>query len=228
MAKAFDFDDYTCKFERATGTLLRTARASADIAGKMHLLTVAAERDLARFADRKQLRQVACRAGCGTCCLLNVAILFPEAIAIAWYLRRRFDPDRRVALQERLAELHLRTAWLDDEERLYVREPCAFLDDSGCCMIHGVRPLLCRSITSIDAVSCRDGLALAPLEGMPVIAMNLFQKNLMDAAFRGVAEALGTLGLDNRSWRLSTAMYRLFSEATVVERFLAGERMAMH
>lgn len=228
MSQGFDFTGYASKFEQASLSLLARTRGSADIAGKMHLLTTAVERDLDRFSNRHKQDRVACRPGCSSCCILNVSVLFPEAIAITWFLRRRLDAEARVTLLERLTELYHRTGWLDDEERACVREPCAFLDADGCCLIHKVRPLLCRSITSTDPVSCKDGLAMVALEGMPVIDMNLFQKNLMDAAFRGLAEALGDLGLDDRSWRLTTAVRRLFSEAGAVENFLSGQKPSRH
>jgi hypothetical protein len=160
--------------------------------------------------------------------MLNVAVLLPEAIAITWYLRRRYDVEQRIDLQERLTELHRRTAWLDDEERMFLREPCAFLDRDGCCMIHLVRPLLCRSITSADADVCRNGLAMVALDGLPSIDMNMLQKGLMDAAFCGIAKALGGLGLDNRSWRLTSAVLWLFSEPKAINNFLSGEQQRLH
>jgi len=223
-----DYTQYSNQLTKTTRSLLRTARASSDIAGKVHLLTVAVERDLAGLVNAKARRHIACRAGCGTCCQMNVDVLLPEAITITWYLRRHLAVEQRIDLLERLAELHGLTAWLDDEERLYLREPCAFLDASGRCMIHQVRPLRCRSITSLDAETCRNAVAMVPLEGMPVVTMNLAQKNLMDAAFNGMSKALAELGLDGRPWRLTTAMHWLFSEPTAVNRFLAGEQVTLH
>jgi hypothetical protein len=92
-------------------------------------------------------------------------------------------------------------------------------------MIHPARPLLCRSVTSLDRALCREVLHAAPFSEAVSVPMNLFQKSLMDAAYLGFSAALEQLGLDDRAWRLTSLMHRLLTEPEMIGYFLAGERL---
>ena len=222
MQESFDLSDYALQVRKVSKALMSSGCGSAEISGRMHLLAVATERDLTRFGDSAERALVACGPGCGACCVLNVTVLFPEAIAITWFLKRRFSAEQLDSLRARLQDLLTRTRWLDDEERLFVRVPCAFLDAQGSCMIHSVRPLLCRSITSTDPEVCHDAVAMAPLDGAPCVEMNLFQKQFVDTVYTELAGALEELGLDHRPRRLSAAVLALLAEPGMVETFLSG------
>src|SRR5689334_21615756 len=94
---------------------------------------------------------VACRAGCSSCCRVNVA-----------HLRNDFTDLERGALVERLAARAAEAGALTDEARWAARLPCALLDGAGRCSVYAVRPLRCRSFHSTDAAACR-----AAAEGAP-------------------------------------------------------------
>lgn len=222
MQESFDFSGYALQVRKVSKSLLCSGGGTAGVSGRMHLLAVATERDLARFGDSEERSQVACGPGCGACCVLNVAVLLPEAITITWFLRRRFTDQQLDSLRARLQDIITRTRWLDDEERLFLRVPCAFLDAKGSCMIHSVRPLLCRSITSRDPEVCHDAVAMAPLNGAPCVEMNLFQKQFIDTVYTELAGALEELGLDHRPRRLSAAVLALLAEPGMVETFISG------
>jgi Fe-S-cluster containining protein len=228
MPDPFDFSDYARQVGKVSRFLMHSVHSSAEISGRMHLLTIATERDIARFGDSSETSRVACGPGCGACCILNVAVLIPEAVAIAWFLQRRFSVEELDELRTRLQELLTRTRWLDDEERIFLRAPCAFVDEQGSCMIHVVRPLLCRAITSTDAVACRDAIAMAPLHGAPSVEMNLFQKQLVDTVYCGLAGALEELGLDHRPRRLSSAVLALLADPEIVGLFASGKEVPVH
>ncbi len=222
MQESFDLSDYALQVRKVSKALMSSGCSSAEVSGRMHLLAVATERDLTRFGDSAERSLVACGPGCGACCVLNVTVLFPEAITITWFLKRRFSAEQLDSLRARLQDLLTRTRWLDDEERLFVRVPCAFLDAQGSCIIHSVRPLLCRSITSIDPAACHDAVAMAPLDGAPCVEMNLFHKQFIDTVYTELAGALEELGLDHRPRRLSAAVLSLLAEPGMVETFLSG------
>jgi Fe-S-cluster containining protein len=228
MPERFDFDAYARQVRAVSGTLICPGRKIAEISGRMHLLTVAAERDLLRFGEPSEMSRVACGPGCGACCVLNVSVLFPEAIAIAWYLERSLTEKALDEVLSRLHELLITTRWLDDEERLFLREACAFLDRKGLCMIHKARPLLCRAITSTNPSACREAIAMAALDGPPTVEMNLFQKNLFDAVYQGLGAALRDSGLDHRPRRLTSTVLALHSDSDLVGAFAAGERIPLH
>jgi len=174
------------------------------------------------------MTRIACGPGCGACCVLNVSVLFPEAITISWYLQKALGEAQLEKVRVRLHELLIKTRWLDDEERLFLREPCAFLDQKGLCMIHKVRPLLCRAITSMNPSRCREAIAMVPLNGQPSIEMNLFQKNLFEAVYQGLQAALEDAGLDHRPRRLTSVVLALLVEPDMVGSFAAGEQVQVH
>src|SRR6185369_13021412 len=94
-------------------------------------------------------REMACTAGCPHCCVLNVAILLPEAMVIADWVRDRRLPAELADLRQRL-EIHRSwTRWMEDEERVAKKATCPFLSDIAHCSIHPVRPLACRGVASL-------------------------------------------------------------------------------
>jgi Fe-S-cluster containining protein len=225
MQEDFDFTAYARQVRKITRTLMPSGCNAAGISGRVHLLTAAVEKDLALFGTPPSLSRVACGPGCGACCVLNVTVLFPEAIAIARFIKQRFSTEEIASILARLQELHRKTRWLDDEERIYLHEPCAFLDSLASCMIHAVRPLLCRSITSTDAQTCRDALAMIALKGAPQVEMDLFQKKLIDTVYCEFGWSLECSGLDNRPMRLSTAVLAVLEKPEVVDLFVSGEKV---
>lgn len=225
MQDRLDFSDYAWQVRKLSRFLMCSGHNTADIAGRMHLLAVAAERDLLRYGDSAEGSRVACGPGCGACCVVNVTVLMPEAIAISWFMQRRFSGEELEGIRSRLQELLRLTRWLDDEERLFLRKPCAFLDEHGSCVIYAVRPLLCRAISSTDPGICRDAIAMVPLHGMPNIEMNLFQKRLIETIYCELGGALEDLGLDHRPKRLSAAILALLAEPELLALFARGEKI---
>ena len=85
-----------------------------------------------------------------------------------------------------------------------------------------VRPLVCRSMTATSPEECLQAIALQAFGENAPILVNLFQKDLMDEAFKATGRALSALGLDGRGVKLTVAMRQLLSEAGAVEAYLAG------
>ena len=228
MQSPFDFSNYAWQVRKFSRSLMSSGSNAAEISGRMHLLAISTERDLARFGESSETSRVACGPGCGACCVLNVDVLIPEAVAITWFLQRRFSREKLNVLRSRLQELLIRTRWLDDEERLFLRAPCAFLDEQGNCVIHIVRPLLCRAITSTDPATCHDEIAMVPLNGAPTVEMNLFQKQMFDTVYCELGGALEFLGFDYRPRRLGSAVLALLADSEMIDLYVSGEKMPIH
>ncbi|WP_298266621.1 YkgJ family cysteine cluster protein [Geobacter sp.] len=209
-----DSFDFTAFGSEVTGRMARgmeEARDAAEIAAVMAEIVASVEATLAREMAGAERALIACGPGCAACCVVNVTVLFPEAVAIAEYLRTAIGAGERGALATAIEDTAGKVRWMDDGERIRRHIPCPFLDPGGRCRIHHVRPLTCRAVTSTDPGACRLALDAAAGDEEEPLLMNLFQKFLVDTAFRGVAEGLARLGLDDRGCELTQSVATLLS-----------------
>ena len=170
-------------------------------------------------------RQMACGAGCPYCCVLNVAILLPEALVIARSLRERL-PARELAETVAALATHRSWArWMDDEERIIKHMSCPFLDNAGSCSIHPVRPLACRGVTSLDSAICREVFAPAVTDEMRLVPTDLLRKDAYDEAFTALAAALTCNGFDDRSIELGAGVHTFLEHPEYEELFLKREKL---
>lgn len=222
MSAVFNPDLYAREIRLRALAELKRAPGPCALRSVVRGVVEKAENDLAARLDRGEQSHIACAAGCGVCCMVNVAVLFPEAVAIVGHLRENRDPGDLERLSGRIESLYRKIQWLDDEERIFLRRPCAFLDDSGCCSVYSVRPLLCRSVTSTDPDRCRQAIAMQALGECVPVLMNLLQKAIMEAAYRGLGQALEEAGLDARGVKLTVAMKHLLDHPERVSEYMAG------
>lgn len=211
MSEGFDFSAFQAEITRTSEQLL-----SADPSATGQVKAALATQNLSEkvlLQHQKNTEHIACRAGCGHCCQVNVAVLPAEAEAIIDRLHQTLAPAEISILQQKVRHLYRQVGGLSDEERLLARASCLFLDPWGQCNIYPVRPLLCRSLTSTDPEACRDAIALAALDEAPQITSHLFQQNLYYQAFCGLAAALAATGLEDRSQQLTEAIWARLPQA---------------
>ena len=161
---------------------------------------------------------VACGPGCSHCCIVNVAVLPPEAAAISSYVTAEMDIGQQQAIRRRLQNLVATTRNLSEDERLALHLPCAFLGDQGACEIHRVRPLLCRMVTSVDPQACRQALEQQAAGNLVPIVSDLFHERLFEQAFLALARALDELEMESASGRLSEETLKLLEGEAVAGR----------
>ncbi len=221
MAESFNLEEYAAQALQETLERLSDVSSSADLVEMMKRVTEVAEGELAAHGDGGE--HIACQAGCGTCCSVNVAVLFPEVVAIVHFVRAQMSPEQQRSIETRVAELFRKVSWLDEEERIFLGQSCAFLDETGSCSIYPVRPLICRAITSMNARHCEEALRTAGTSSEHPIYMNMFQKSLMEKTFIAVADGLTQLGFDDRSGQLTVGVQRLLDMPELAERFIERE-----
>jgi hypothetical protein len=168
----------------------------------------------------------ACAAGCSACCSLNVGTLAPEGAAAAAYLRRRLGPEEAARRAQALLTFHERIRWLDDAERMRERLACPFLDDSGACTIHPVRPLACRSVSSLDPADCRRAMA-GDEEGPATVRMDLLQLSVCEAARGALSRALTDRGLDARMRDVTGMTGAFLADGQLASAFGGGVRLPL-
>ncbi|SHI82454.1 Putative zinc-or iron-chelating domain-containing protein [Malonomonas rubra DSM 5091] len=220
--ESFDFVQYQGAISEAVARSCQSKDSVKPILQRLQTIAVEAEREIELHpSDRSHID---CGPGCSSCCVVSVSTLMPEGIAIASYLRGQ----GRECLQqaaERLDRLWYEVRGLDDEERLYVRRSCAFLDEAGHCTIYPVRPLLCRSVSSTSAIACRDALAGKVLGEETPVLMHQFQQSLYESLFSGVAAGLQQCGLDERSFQLAGLIRYLLKTPQAEQEWLNGKRL---
>ena len=97
--------------------------------------------------------RVACRSGCTYCCMVPVAASAPEVLAVATFVRERFNQEREAALDRRIEANILATEGMDMNQRDRVRLDCPFLE-AGKCTVYEVRPIACRGYSSYSVEDC--------------------------------------------------------------------------
>lgn len=170
-------------------------------------------------------RSADCAAGCPHCCVLNVAVLLPEAAVISAWIKERLDVNEIGRLTDRLVAHASWTRWMEDEERIARTAYCPFLDSSSNCSIHPVRPLACRGVVSLDRTQCRE--AFSPLIGADEkgVPSDLLRRGVFDEAFKLLAHALEQQGLESRSIEIGTGVLAFLSEPEYLVMFLSGRRL---
>ncbi|HYQ03151.1 MAG TPA: YkgJ family cysteine cluster protein [Polyangiaceae bacterium] len=187
-------------------------------------LSVAARVD-PRGSELAWQEGVACRKGCGWCCRgVKVEVTPPEAFAIAEYLTSKSEPERLPAVSNALQDEADEARSLSATDRWLERRACYFLEQaSGTCSIWQVRPLECRSHSSLDASACES--AHTGWGDGPAVPRSTSLEDLYGVA-RGALQAAGEdVALDMRSFELTNAVAVAFHVPRAAERWRAGERV---
>lgn len=201
----FDFSGYNNQLLKDIGDQLSGGDDESLVAVMAELITNV-EHTLAENLKPADYEMMDCKAGCGTCCIVNVAVLDPEVVNIGKYLRSTCTVAELTTLKQSMRNLLVHICDLDEDERIATRKRCVFLTADGNCSIYPVRPLLCRAITSINANDCLDSLAMQALGEQIPVTMNLFQKSLFDVTYQALAAALAGVGLNDSSRELTAAV----------------------
>ena len=151
-------------------------------------------------------RPMACAAGCPHCCVLNVAILLPEGMIIADWLRKQLPPSALDSLRGRLSDHCRRVRWMGDDERITKQVACPLLDAAEQCIIHPVRPLVCRAVASLNRTSCREAFNPAVSDEGRLVSADMLRQSVFDEAFMALARAVRHHGLEDRSIELGNGV----------------------
>lgn len=221
---AFDFKRCRQLIAGVMEELCRRNRGTEILLPEMQRMADEAEQFLHKRPEGDRAL-IACGPGCGSCCVVNVSTLIPEGLAIVRYLRQR-DEMSQQQIADKLEDLWRAIRGLDDDERMFLRRSCAFLDEQGFCGIYPARPLLCRSLSSTDAERCRQGLTEQVFGMEPSVLGHLFQQQLYETLFSGIADGLERAGLDGRSFQVSGLVRYLLKNPQAEPELLAGKRLS--
>jgi hypothetical protein len=158
--------------------------------------------------------RVACRSGCTYCCTFPVAASAPEVLAIAAFVRERFDEERQAALNARVEANISATDGMDMSQRDRVRLDCPFLE-AGKCSVYEMRPIACRGVSSYSVEDCREDYEHPGL-GVEVHTNSL--RELVFGAIReGLAVACKSASVEHRLLELVRAYKIAEADSTLAE-----------
>ena len=150
--------------------------------------------------------------------MVPVAASAPEVLAIASFVRERFDEERRSSLSLRIEANLAATEGMDMDQRDRVRLDCPFLD-AGQCSVYEVRPIACRGYSSYSVEDCREDYE-HPGTGVEGHT-NALRELVFGAIREGLAVACRSSSVEYRLLELVRA-YKIASEdATLTETWLS-------
>src|SRR4051794_35952749 len=152
--------------------------------------------------------RVACRSGCTYRCMVRVAASAPEVLAIATFVRERFDEERQAVLDRRVEANISATEGMDMSQRDRVRLDCPFLE-AGKCTVYEVRPVACRGYSSYSVEDCRGDYEHPGTGGE--IHTNGLRELVFGAIREGLEVACKKASAEHRPLELVRA-YRIASE----------------
>lgn len=170
-------------------------------------------------------RPMACSAGCPHCCVLNAAALLPEAIVIAQWLRQRLSPQDLGEMRKALAAHRSGARWMEDEERIARQMACPLLDSRGSCLVHPVRPLVCRAAASLDSDSCREAFSPTITDEVRTVPVDLLRQAAYHAAFATLGRTLRLYGVDHRSIELGTGVLAFLEHPEYGDLLVCGGKL---
>ncbi|MFH1992511.1 MAG: YkgJ family cysteine cluster protein [Pseudomonadota bacterium] len=97
-----------------------------------------------------------CKPGCHYCCYNLPMVTPPEVLIIGHHVESSFSGREKQALTDRIEKILERTDDKKPDEIAMMRHelPCIFLKE-GMCMVYLVRPVVCRTCSSISAAHCK-------------------------------------------------------------------------
>jgi Fe-S-cluster containining protein len=183
------------------------------------------EKDFSSFLKDEDKKLIDCKAGCGTCCRVNVSLLLPEIFNIIEFLKANRNKDEILHLKEHIDKVYPNIKGYDDEERMIAGVKCPFLSKDNNCSIYPVRPLLCRSITSTSAERCEQSIIDIVFGTETPIIMNLKQQEYYDELYLYLAKFLYENNLDDRGIRLIESLYFILNDKYNYEDFISGKEI---
>ena len=212
------------------GKGLRAAKSSTELRGKLSAIaTIIRGGNLALESNIQSIyassieggeikEKVGCRKGCSFCCHFHVGATIVEVITIADAIKRENETLVTAvrAAAPQIASLNMTDRWKR-------RIPCPLLKQ-GICSIYEYRPLTCRAYISLSADLCEEDFRAEPADHSTVpIPIFGSPRVIRSVITEGIVLACDDERVQSCTVELTAALDLIFSDATVVDRWLNGE-----
>ncbi len=165
--------------------------------------------------------KIACKAGCGWCCVVRVGATPAEIFTLAHRIQIAWPENDKTELLARISAYCDQTIGKGNEEKRNLRIPCPLLID-GSCSAHVVRPNNCRGYNSLDAQACKVGMQSPGPGTRPTHPLH---KLVEQAASDARNAALEKFGLSCPDVELIGGLQIALSDPTAASKWMARENV---
>ena len=166
-------------------------------------------------------KPIACKEGCYFCCCNQVELTPPEALLLGHYVDGHFPEAKKEALIEALRHSLDLQAGKSKKEIARLRPSCPLLQD-GKCLAYPGRPLVCRSMHSLDAKKCEAGYKNRDLTSPPFYA---HRHEVYFSISQGLLAGCLAVGCQSAPLELAQALLDFLTQERPMERWLRGEEV---
>jgi Fe-S-cluster containining protein len=163
--------------------------------------------------------QVACHAGCSTCCHERVAVQAHEVLIVADHVQRQFSAEALEALIARAAVHRTAHTGRGGPGWTSPRTPCVLLTD-GRCSVYEARPGICRAHHSHTVEGCKANLAAGD-EHVDVKIPGV--RGRMFAVMLGMDQAVESAGYDEEAYDFGSALHEALTNSLCAYRWSQGK-----
>ncbi|RJR43817.1 MAG: hypothetical protein C4567_05110 [Deltaproteobacteria bacterium] len=164
---------------------------------------------------------IACQEGCYFCCCNQVELTAPEVLLLGHYVDGHFEEAKKEALLTALRRSLDLQAGKSKKEIARIRPSCPLLQD-GKCLVYPARPLVCRSMHSLDAGLCGTGYKKRDLTSPPFYA---HRHEVYFSISHGLLAGCRAVGCQSGPLELARGLLDYFTQPQPVERWLQGEKV---
>lgn len=163
-----------------------------------------------------------CRQGCDYCCSFKVEVGAEEVFAMKHYATSQLSTEQAQAVAERARDNAKTLAGLSQSRRITTNIPCAFLHEHAC-LVHAVRPAMCRKLHSTDVRRCQQsydqpGDATVENAEHPVVAA------ISMTAIAATREGIKDAGYDATIYDLNEVLADAFDNPKCEKRWGQGKK----
>jgi len=178
-----------------------------------------------KFLSQKSLPEpLDCKPGCHYCCYNLPVVTPPEALLMGYYVKHRFTDRGKKATLNRIDKILKRIKGLSVYEVAMMRHelPCIFLEDAMC-MAYEVRPVVCRTCTSIDAEHCK--MIFDSRNHRARLRCYQHIRDIFQTVHSHLIECCREMGCQSDALPLAEGIRDYFKHPSPIEAWLQGEKV---
>jgi Fe-S-cluster containining protein len=183
------------------------------------------DQSIRQFTSHKSLPSpIACKTGCHYCCFNQPVVMPPEALLIGHHVEQAFTDQEKHGLIYRINHVLDVTNGKTPDQIAMIRYelPCIFLKN-GMCRVYTVRPVVCRTCTSIDAAHCK--MVFESRNHLARLRCYHHIRDIFQRAQKNLVNNCMEMGCQSDLLFMAEAIRDYFKHPNPIEAWLQGKRI---